>query len=175
MLQKILLAAALVGGALPALAQSKERRRSVPPVRPQCVSSASSPMRTPCGYWLACRPTVRRSAQLVTRSWSATGNDELVPKDGHQFWGGARRLWRPARASLGVLETGRCGAVDTSKKYLERLSVCSIESLTWQEHVPPLDCQADLSPAVSPGGALHLEADRAAVLGGTNGLKSDFR
>ncbi len=118
-------------------------------MRPQCVSSASSPMRTPWGYWLACRPTVRRSAQLVTRSWSATGNDELVPKDGHQFWGGVRRLWRPARASLGVLKTGRCGAVGTSKKYLERLSVCSIESLTWQEHVSPLDCQgfkAPLSP-----------------------------
>jgi hypothetical protein len=60
-----------------------------------------------------------------------------------------RRLWRPARASLAVLETGQCGAVDTPKKYLERLSVCSIESPTWQEHFPRLTAKlfkAPLSP-----------------------------
>ena len=47
---------------------SKGRRRIAPPARPPSVNSTSPQMRTPCGCWLACRPIVRRSAQLAIGS-----------------------------------------------------------------------------------------------------------
>ena len=70
MLQKFLVTVALVGGRCPHLLSlnNRERRRNALPARPQSVSFASLQMRTPCGCWLACKPIVRRSAQLATRS-----------------------------------------------------------------------------------------------------------
>jgi hypothetical protein len=43
------------------------------------------------------------------------------------------------------------------KKYLERLTVCSIDRLTWQEHVPPAQLPSFQSPAVPPAGLFLLE------------------
>jgi hypothetical protein len=132
-------------------------------------------MRTPCECWLACRPIARRSAQLATRSWSATASDWLCrssPKH-NWFWGGGGRLWGtrqsfPARVFFHG-HKHECGAADTSKKYLERLTVCSIESLTWQDTSPlVLSRQAKLAPPVSPlRRGFTIGADRAAIMGGT--------
>ena len=52
---------------------------------------------------------------------------------------GEEALVKQARASVphSLVGSTRCVAVRTRPKYLERLTVCSIESLTWQKHGPP--------------------------------------
>ena len=76
MLQKFLLTLALVGGSLPALAQSQqqgtpqERAACAPAVRKFCKSANEDSMRVH-----VCRPIGGRSAQLAIRSWSVTASD----------------------------------------------------------------------------------------------------
>jgi hypothetical protein len=48
-----------------------------------------------------------------------------------------------------------------SQIFSERSIKFSVGCLTWQEHVPPLDCQASQSPAVPPAGLYLLCASFA--------------
>jgi len=144
---------------LPALAHrnSRERRRNALPARPRSVSSLGPQMRTPCGCWLACKPIVRRSAQLATRSWSATASDpgsvEVRPNT-TVLWGTRQSF--PARVfSRAQARVWPCR--HAQKKNLERLTVPSLVGLNLAG-ARPLRLTAKVSkPRCPPGGALLLE------------------
>ena len=71
-------------------------------------------------------------------------------------------LAEPARASLPFKQC-------LPKKFLERLTICSLVGLTWQGHAPkpPKSCQAFKAP-LSPGGALLFGHAAAIASAGAN-------
>jgi hypothetical protein len=148
MLQKFLLAAALVGVALPALAQQQgtpqERAACAPAVRKFCKSQ----MRTLCGCWRACRPIARRSAQLATRSCSATASKPAVgvPK---QLIGGEEALAGLAQG-LNAIQQANVWRDSHAQDVSERLTESPVGCVNLAgARPPPLDCQgfkAPLSP-----------------------------
>jgi hypothetical protein len=122
---------------------SRERRRSVLParaaVRKFCKSANEDTMRV----WLACKPIVRRSAQLATRSWSATTNDRVAS---------SCVAWRTWSIFFGTINRISSWVFDLARA-----------------RPPRLDCQANLAPLAPLRRGFTFEGNRyRAVRGNAN-------